>query len=738
MLKAIRLDDGKVQIVTDTDPARALKKAVDTEWTHEDPVAQWDGCDRLCAVDLDATGWDEPKLRILLDQFQPTPSLSWITKSGGLRLVYIGTDRLSAEEVAAVAYLCLSETVQYEALELKSETRLPVGDCFIREQSTDYGHLRRALRQYSVVDGAVKEWLESRGLQVGERYEHDRCPVDPTSTAHGKPVMVGETGIKCFVCDAHGTKKGSNKPGFFPFAAFVGGQSAELLYYCLDGKCHWEHAKHVMEDKFSIPDRVARVAYGAALKIHHQDMMDTERDRVLDSGRNLIRMDGRWTNCNGEPYVKDVRPILAALPASRNGKSKPSPALVSTLDQTFDLAEYGYPHLTPVFGLRVYSHFVKQCDTNRVRIVVQTPHLSRDNTAQFRPKYVLPDQRVNGWARLAEICPGIEPRYVKLLIVAKGFAEGGVGMPPMIFVTGSTSSAKTGTVIVAASIAGDGASEHMWTSNVDRVRQAVRDSKDSGSFAVFNEFMKEVERSKQSAMQAADFILNLTPSSTSWKIWTGPVRMGDLPVFVWTDTKVPTSLKQDAQLGRRLVHVHLPDTVDWRDTLWRSGVDKLERFRLHSRENADAADAIVSEVIDEFFQQPTTFEDSARQLGYLTMAESSEAHEGRDVLVAFFVTLCSSPDADGVDAKRWQGRGWKVINRNVETELSKAWDQVCDEDWRESRQCSSVDWRKLVNAKHPIKFESRSHGTSKIAVRFREANDKRQGYFVNQELLVEG
>lgn len=721
------------KIVEHDEPLNCLLAACRQRWEFEDPIASWDDYSKMACVDLDSDTWTEQKLERLLSRFQPTPALSWVTKSGGLRFVFGSNGRLNAEEVASVAYLHLSTIELYQSLEVKTDTRLPVSEVFVREQGTDYGALRRWLRQYSHDDEATAAWLADHGMAVGGKYEHDKCPVDPTSTAKGKPVLVSEHGVYCFVCEAHGITHGSQKPGFFPFSTFVGGSSATLLYNCLEGMCHWEHAQHLMEEKFGLKNRPAKVAYGAALKLHHKGMTDEACKRVLDAGHNLLRMDGAWTNSNGDPYSKDVKAVLAALPAAGvlvGDRFRPVAEKIAVLEQSFDLAQYGYPHLTPIFGLKMYP---SQDDSNKISVVVQIPALARESMEVYRPKYT--KRRVDGWPLIEQSCPGISKNYVKLLLVAKGYAEAAIGMPPMVFVSGPTSSAKTGTVTVAATIAGDVATEHLWTSNIERVRQAVRDSKTSGTFCVFNEFFKEAERAKQTAVQAADFILNLTPASMSWKIWTGPVRLGDLPVFVWTDTKVPLELKQDAQLARRLIHVHLPTQVDWRESLGKSGVDQLNRIRIHSLAHAEACNSIVSEVIDEFFAAPTTFQKAAASLGFFCMSESQEAADSVEVLRELFKATCSAPELSGSDAMRWSGRGWKLINRSMETPLQQLWEQVCDESWKDSRRCSEVDWAKVIGAKETVRFETKSHGSSRLVLRFRADDGSRQGYKVNQELL---
>lgn len=718
-------------------PLEVLRTAFSKPWGVEDPVASWDDESRLCVVDLDAEGWTDKRLESLLLNFHPVPSMAWVTKSGGFHLVYQNHGPLTAEEIAATAYLHLSSTVMYHMIELKSDTRFPAGQMFSNQQTEDFSVLKSWMRQYSLDDEATKEWLAARGLEVGQRYTHDRCPVAPTSTAKTSPVVVQELGIKCFVCEAHGTTLGSSRPGWFPFQALIGGTSATLLHSCIENMCHWTHVQHLIDDKFGVRGRAAKCAYGAMIKLHHQGATDKLVQVVLNAGQDILRMEGRWTNLNGETYSKDVKEVLKTLPAACSiddkGKMKPALDKVAVLQQTFDISKHGYPQLSPVFGISLYP---RSRDQSRIPVVVQTPALARESMERLRPRYVDPDKRIKDpWSYIDRACPGINHQLVKLMITAKGYAEGTTSMPPMIFISGPASAAKTNTVKAAAFIVGDSAAEHVWTSNVDKVRQSIRDSMDTGSFALFNEFMKEAERSKQGAVQAMDFVLNLTPDSRSWKIWIGPVRMGDLPVLVWTDVHLPIEVKRDAQLGRRIVHVHLTDVVDWRPAMNQTGVGDIANLRTFSQEYADACNAIVSEVVDELLTSPTTFEDAAAQLGFTTMSKSLEASEEADSLVVFFRAVCDAPELDGVDAARWPGKGWKVINRGTETPLKDAWEQVCDESWRESRRCFEVDWRKTVGAKTSVKFECRAHGASKIAVRFRSLEGNRNTHLVNQELL---
>lgn len=721
------------------DPIQALDSVLATRWDLQDPLMSWEDGGRLSAVDLDAPpARTESDLRALLAHFQPSPCMAWVTKSGGFRLMYAEFGKFSADELAAMAYLHLSTTLQYSGLEVKRDSRLPPGEVLRREQTADPRALRGWLRQYQHDDKAAKEWLDDHGLELNGRYEHNVCPVAPSTTAHGRPIVVGEYGVKCFVCEAHGICRGCSKPGFFPYATLVGGSTATLLYSCLDNSTHWEHAQFVLAEKYALRGRYAELAYRAALKLHHPNLKNGLLDRVMYGGKNFVRMDGRWTTLNGETYTKDAKQIIAQLPASYNGSGKPDPARVAVLEQTFDLAQYGYPHLTPVFGMRVSGHFL-QLQDNRIRCIVHVPALAREGSEHLRPKYVdiesrMPEAQAKGI--IEQACPGVSWELIKLLIAAKGIAEASIGMPPMVYISGPTGAAKSSTIGLAAAMCGDAVTDVVWVNNVERVRQSIQESKERGTFVAFNEILKESSRAKNGPVQTADFILNLTADSVSHKMYVGPVQLGTLPVFVWTDTHVPLELKQDAQLARRLIHVHLSHQVDWRETLRSSGLNQMRRIRTLSQQYADACNSIVSGVIDEFFRDPMTFEDIAAKLGYTPMAQSSEAAEGEEVLRLFFAGVCAAPELTAADAARWTGRGWKLIQRSHETPLSSLWEQVCDDGWLSSRRCEEVDWCKLLKLSEPCKFELRLHGNAKLALRFKSVEGTRSTYRVNSELVA--
>lgn len=699
-----------------------------------EPIIFWKSCDELAALDLDsAEGYEWTDEKLLSLEGIPTPVASWITKDNGLRLIYINQDPFTAEEIAAVAYLCLVQQTPYKSIEIKKDTRHPAyqtndgvcGPVYKRQQNFDPSHLRRWLRMFSATDAEAGAWLEEHGMILGGRYDHSKCPVDSGHISHGVPILVGDHGVQCFSCEARGIVAGSTKPGFFPYAYLCGTSSSSMVYKCMEAAVHWEHAKYIIESKLNIHGRYASLLYSAGLLLHSWPRELSRR--VFDVGKNLIRMGDRWTNLNGETY-KEVKPVLATLPACctiKEGKFLQDKAKQTIFDQTHDLTQYGYPSVQPIYGIKIFGHYLEE---RILSAIIQTRVLSDESMVKFRPIYRQTNKEMvnDAWFHLEKVFPRLNRNYIKLLIAAKGVIEGDVGMPPMIFVEGPTGSGKSISIHLAASICGDINTEPVWTSNMERLRQAIVDAR--GSFVTFNEPFKEAKRQTKESALALDFALNLTPDSVSHYMYTGPVRLGRMPVIIWTDTKLPDKIRQDAQLARRIICVSLFEELDWEDRLKSEGISHPKFFRVSSEANAEACNIIVSSVIDEFFQRVITFEDIAKKLGFNRIKHSMEAEESRSILRLFFDAVCNSPsESNGIF--RLNGNGWKIIRREIESDLRNIWVEICDDDFVSSRRCTEVDWRRLLNAHDTVFFECRHQGGNKVAVRFR------CGTKINKEIL---
>ena len=689
-----------------------------------EPLIYWEGTDQLCALDIDlhsipdhAKRFSEQDLSTRFAYLAPQPAYIWVTHGRGLRLIYFAQGGYTADALAAVAAVRIQQLAPQVTVELKSQTRHPAypntvggrcGPVEKRIQTTEC----EVIKSWSEMNGSVsaehiEHWLEERGYTIGERYEHDRCPVDPRTPSHGTPVLVSATGIMCFGCHGHGVSRGRNAPGWFPFESLLGDSSQSAVSTCVENFTHWEHAKFILGAHHKLSASVLRGAYAALLQARHG--ADPRIAAVFGSGSNLLRYHKRWGTLAGETYKDtNIAAILAKLPSCQfldpiTNKPKVDEERVARMLQTMSLERYGYPHVHPVWGLPIYSQY-------------QQPRYPYEITI-FKgpgqaPRYLTKSQRISeedAWLRLQNAFPGVNRAAIELLIAAKGCSEADGTWPPFIFIYGPTKSSKSTSVLLAAAIAGDSVHSVPCISDDQRIRAAISETKERGTYCVFNEAVKDSIRSRRgSKIEAMEFALGLTADSVSHKLYVGPVEMGYLPVLIWTDTEIPQELKQHAQLARRFIGVLMPQCVDWHSTMKETAIGKAEHLRCADRYYVEAADSILSNVIDRFFRTPATFEEIANQLGFTTLAESEDAVAQTAELLHFHSLVQQAPMVNGQVA----------IDLTSSSALSQAWRDLADPpDHRSSRKISEVDWALLLKVPGHLRCNV-SARRDKVFVRF--------------------
>src|SRR5262249_4484241 len=134
--------------------------------------------------------------------------------------------------------------------------------------------------------------------------------------------------------------------------------------------------------------------------------------------------------------------------------------------------------------------------------VVPAYWLKAEEQSAFRPRYEGPLQRMpvgQAWQCLERVFPGIDRKYLRLLLAARGYAEGDTGRPPFILAAGPSGSGKTTTVQVAASVCGDVCSPVTWSTDTERLRQGLMAGIEKGGFVSMNEVLKEGRRHRTRA-----------------------------------------------------------------------------------------------------------------------------------------------------------------------------------------------------------------------------------------------
>lgn len=675
---------------------------------------EWSGVEEMAVLDLDFHASFVPDRADVMaagDLLSPVPIRWWLSRSGGLHALYCSLDGVGADELAACAALWLQERFAGSRSEIKSATRPAPGDVVCCVPTSDCRHLHRLHARVSCDEAVAAEWLEDRGLEVGKRYPHDRCPVNPSRRAEGNspPVVVYADHIYCHICAADGVRKGSRGVGYFPIQKLAGRTEATMFRRCVENFTHWDHAKYIVGQLVN-GEQMARTVYRAALRQLHGD--DPRVPRAFSScpKTGLVRYDGYWSGASGRVKKYDRQsPVLAGLPVAQyvdeDGEVKTDMKVVEELASTDDLAPYGYPALTRVWGVQLTK--LQDLPDNRVFAVLQ-----RNGDPQYLPSARrMPEDAA--WQVLERHFPGLNRPAIELLIAAKGCSEHRTGLPPMVFFTGPTGAGKTQTVDLAASICGDRATRVIFHQDQDRVRRGVLKAKEAGSFAFFDEYLKAAKSWRTPPDDAMEFLLGLDPDSVSHVLYVGAVALGDLPVCVWADTELPPEVCGHAQIGRRVHHVPLLEAKE--------GWSPAKDLRGLGSEVAAAGDSILSCVVDRWFSPGpgTDFADVAAALGFKLLRDSGAGEEKANLIRRLFALACMAPPITGGLKKRWPDRGWVAVNLSADSdELTLAWKFLADRnDHGQSRSVSECDLKRVLGLAHPAKLEVSRFGNH-VAIRF--------------------
>lgn len=687
-----------------------------------DPVVEWRDTARTAAVDLDFHAGGAPPahdLEAAAATVSPRPSWWWVTRGGGLRLVYQSRAGMEARDLAHVAAFQLSARWPSAGVEVLHRTRRPPGECHKVEPDADCGYLARFYGGEEVDRSVVDDWLAQRGMEIGGRYPHSLCPINPHTRAecNADPVQVFPDGVHCYVCQADGLG------GQASWGRLCGERVSSLLRVCVDKMTNWDHARYVLAQAApGLPPALAPGVYRAMLRRKHGQDLRVPLVFHVAREKGLVRMNGYWAARTGEPLALGPdNAIIRELPAVLQPDLSVDAARASWFNQGVRLDEFGYPPLSIIWGIRLTRY--QELPPDRVHTVLHTTDFRQEAASRRRPRYIPARDRMpeeDAWRKLERVFPRLRRDVVELLVAAKGCSEHCAGLPPMVFLSGPSGAGKSASVAVAAGICGDCPTKIPYSADVDKFFSAVREARSRGSYAVFDEFVKGAKGGGRGASTAMEVLLNFDPRSVTHKLYTGPVPLGDLPVFVWTDTEVPVDVQEHSQVGRRVHHVRFAEEVHWEPTLAAYGIDDPCRFRLAGEELCTAADSILSAVVDRYFtgRAATDFAAVAQSLGVRKLRDSEAAREKILNLRRLFDWCCTASPLEGRDAARWPGEGWRLIELNRDGEGQELWSAVADGEMTDaSRTADETDLMAALDLSAPARLERRRHGY-RLAVRF--------------------
>lgn len=636
---------------------------------NQEVFIRWSSMDDLCCVDADG---QYPIGQI--ENFIPTnpvPLMAWITHSGcGLRLVYQCDELLTAVEVAALAAYKLHKRGVFHRIELKRDTRHPNSmrdnqRCGQLITGTQYLNRSLSADNQDIELDQIEEWLALNHFTIGQRYSHDRCPIRPDKEERKNPVIVLDNGIFCHYCNSCGN-------GFISYSTLITNQKESVIKKLVEHGVHYEHARIILEKELHDFDHI-KPYYSALLKIQHKEPMD----RLFAIGRGIVRFNGFWGNLQGEPLTRELRYFISQLHACKEDKTKFTKFCNST-----DLSDYGYYPISLIHGISI-----GQSESSRYTIK--------------RPFTKCQSDIEEAWAKIELYFPKINRNLIYLLICAKAIQENPTSLPPMIFLTGSTGSGKSQSVNIAAAMLSDFNTEVLWSADQEKIRRAILQGKLHGSFVTMNEVVK------QGSHESLEYILNLTEDSISHQLYIGHVRLGRLPVLIWSDTYLPIEIQNHAQIMRRIKHWSLHSKMDWHESTVNNGLYNIRDIR---KVAAKECDTIISHCIDQYLLKYTTFDQIYEQL-----KQPTEYNENAEILrlqlVRFYNLVSDLPEPTEAEIKRWN-KGVKIIETSIESEVLDLF------NFLGSQTLYEQDWQQITGYSEPIKITIYNPHGNKQPIKF--------------------
>lgn len=727
------------------DFASAIQKAgVDTGM-----VIEWEGKEWTCCLDLDFNDFKPTpeQLTSFCETIKPAPVYYWLSKSGGLHLIYASTEIYTADELASVAAYHLVQRFPNGEVEFLHRTRCPKHQPHTRIPDTDIAALRSLLLE--VVETDCVAWLTERGYEIGCRYNHIDCPVSPSDRSRNNtpPVVVYNDHIFCYICQKDGRCCGSRRPGFFPIPALSGGRVNTQIANAVTNFVHWTHARHIMRSTINNEEH-ARLLYSSLLKLKHGDDMRIPMAFKSAEPNGLVRYNGYWCDSGGKTVeLEKSSSILKQLPHCHdmlpNGDTQINPATCEWLSKPVDQSLRGYYAVTPIRGIHITQY--QELPSNKIYNVLQTAKLSPDDMVKRRPEFVpspiKPGERETklekAWQTLEYVFPHIDRRYIELLIVGRGCVEHRSGLPPMVFCTGPTGVGKTSHAQIAAAICGDNETTVQLKRERDRFLNGVLQAKNNGGFVLFDEFFKYAKQAGLDETESIEQLLSFTEESLIYLIHVGSVPLGDLPLFIWCDNEIPNAVLSHEQIGRRVIHHELTKELNWEISLRNAGINRADRLRTDgTTEMIAACNTILSTVIEEHFTTPSTdFIEVAKLLGFKLIRESSNVDDKHALIHELCTAIIKAKDIDAHtnEKKRFSPKGFKLCKSVGVDNLYQLIDLCQKPHEKGSTELSIVaesNLQNILNTKQSCKIELRKHGLQ-FAIRI----VSHDGLLVNGELL---
>jgi hypothetical protein len=714
----------------------------------DQPLVYWNKRYPLACADVDFHGpqkIDSWSLFAAFNYVYPQPLRLWRSHGGGVKAVFIDADRMTAEEAAGLYCYGLRHggyASGCTGMEVKWETFLPWyrrGELTCGEiQAQDFAfadpgdsdalrELTSSLPTEGANEEAGEQWREENNRNLGQRFPHTECPIDPCEGSHNDPVVVYEDGVFCFRCGR-----------LTPYTALIKGvvRKRSLVRQAAWSWVPWDQAQHYLRHE-GVPDKIAPLVYRAAIKWLHCKAKDDEATRATHehklkmvfnrqgSSAGLVLVEGnQWVNANDmkEPVGAKLEKRINALPqlCYFKPKTKNTPAkFVADKDgaesaKLFEgkaIENLGWYTLTRLFGVHMWAPRELEADE---RILVVVP-----GDPPFKPQH-------KGWTlaraenHFREQFPGINLDYLRLALFAKGFTQRDFTEPPRVYATGQSGSGKTHTWLLAAEIGMCGALEIKLGNNAEWFAQSVVTAASGSDMAYIDEVMKG---SQEQRKMLIGYVLSLHKGMAYHKMQAGGAHQPALPAILLADIDVDTDYGADVQTARRTVRVHLGAGAvgkNWIESCGGSIVGWRKRGLFG--ENAKAADVFLADVIERLRSfDDTTFETAAKKnLKFNRLSEPTADHDPDADLRALYAAWDAAekhkPEKEDTN---FRGPGWVVLHWDCDWEhpVIVALRTLLKNDWDDLQVIHGAQWGQIIPNKTGLVARVKHH-RRQVGLRF--------------------
>lgn len=695
-----------------------FKQAIDAVDVGSEHVVEWDGLNNLCCLDIDfERAPPQHQLIAAVHDLRFCPWFLFGTKSKSVHLIYRGSDIYSAIEFAASGMLEMVHKYPHAKYEFLPRTRVSYIEPIEMTQPTDLMQLKGLLQEREGTEGEFSDWLNERGMRPGGRYPHTKCPVTPDHSSRGNdPVQVHKHGIKCHKCGSDGIKYGSGDAGWFPSRALMGGRlkPGELLQSAINF-VHFDQSRHELE-RFSISDDAQRALYSAVLKSVHAP--DDPRIGMVwhPTGRKrLLRKAGYWVDENNETIeTAGDNGLLHQLPfvhdLLHDYTTKVNPVRIAWSKQSVDLEPYGMHAYTSLTGYQ-FSRF----DDSQTRILKVQPYYLR-SAPHRAPKYIPESKRLEFdkcQSELEGMFPGINFPLIMLHLIGRGCSEYLSGRLAMTAITGPTGAGKTLHGVIASAISGDDPQWYSDQPDMNRFYDAVFKNSQSSGYFFADEVFKNYNHGQTGIVTA---LLQLGPNTSFHLLYLGQVRLGTAPYTVITETTIPLAVRQNEQIGRRFVHVHLNSVWNIDSHLHANGMTDVNHLRLSiTAEQLNAFDSLLSWITDNHFADgKPDFFSLAKELGFPLLREGDAVEDKHTLIREFIAAIKEAPKPQGAEQRRF-GAGFGVTRIGSSEALWQAFASLqTEQDKRKGDiECNMLDETDIASVcklQYAVRVVIKRHG----------------------------